>query len=305
VVGPIARREAVGRLRALGTSLRRACRLIGLSTATWRYRRQPDPTNVQLLDRLKAHAAARPRFGYRRLHTLVAREGLQVNHKRVYGVYRAAGLQVRRRHRKRRTRGQRVPLPLPSRRGERWSMDFMADTLADGRGFRTLNIVDDFTRECVAIEVDRSLPGVRVVRVLDRLAETIGLPDILVMDNGPEFSGRTLDTWACARGIQLRFIRPGKPIENAFVESFNGKFRDECLNEHWFASVAEARTLIEAWRVDYNTVRPHSALRKATPEQFANSLCGRSPAQTPARADWKNTDTKNELSKPEDLSLSV
>jgi putative transposase len=249
------------------------------------------------------------------LHTLIGREGLQVNHKRVYAVYRDAGLQVRRRRRKRLTRGQRVPLPAPSRRGERWSMDFMLDTLADGRGFRTLNIVDDCTRECVAIEVDRSLPGLRVVRVLDRLAETIGLPEILVMDNGPEFSGRALDTWAYARGVQLRFIRPGKPIENAFVESFNGKFRDECLNEHWVASVAEARAIIEAWRIDYNTVRPHSALRKATPEQFANSLCGRSPAQTPTRADWKNKDsknedtkneeTKNEDLKPEDLSLSV
>ena len=183
-------------------------------------------------------------------------------------------------------------------------MDFMVDTLADGRGFRTLNIVDDFTRECVAIEVDRSLPGLRVVRVLDRLAETIGLPEILVMDNGPEFSGRALDTWAYARGVQLRFIRPGKPIENAFAESFNGKFRDECLNEHWFASVAEARTLIEAWRVDYNTVRPHSALQGATPEQFANSDRGRSPAQTPARADRKNTKTED-VKKPEDLSLSV
>jgi putative transposase len=303
VVGPIARREAVGWLRTRGTSLRRACRMIGLSTATWRYQRQSDPTNRTLLERLKAHAADRPRFGYRRLHTLVDREGLRVNHKRVYGVYRDAGLQVRRRRRKRLTRGQRVPLPLPTRRGERWSMDFMVDTLADGRGFRTLNIVDDYTRQCVAIEVDRSLPGLRVVRVLDRLAETIGLPDILVMDNGPEFSGRALDTWAYARGVQLRFIRPGKPIENAFVESFNGKFRDECLNEHWFASVAEARMLIEAWRVDYNTVRPHSALWGATPEQFANSLCGRSPAQTPTRADWKNR--KNEDAKPEDLSLSV
>jgi putative transposase len=277
--------------------------MIGLSTATWRYERQLDPTNTQLLERLQAHAADRPRFGYRRLHTLVRRDGLQVNHKRVYGVYRSAGLQVRRRRRKRLTRGQRVPLPVPSRRGERWSMDFMADTLADGRGFRTLNIVDDFTRECVAIEVDRSLPGLRVVRVLDRLAETTGLPDTLVMDNGPEFSGRALDRWAYARGVQLRFIRPGKPIENAFVESFNGKFRDECLTEHWFASVAEARALIDAWRVDYNTLRPHSALHGATPEQFANSLCGRSPAQTPARADWK--DTKNEDPKPEDLSRSV
>jgi len=302
VVGPIARREAVGRLRAQGTSLRRACRVVGLSTSTWRYERQPDPINAQLLTRLSAHASERPRFGYRRLHTLVDREGLHVNHKRVYGVYREAKLQVRRRRRKRLTRGERTPLPLPSRRTERWSMDFMVDTLADGRGFRTLNIVDDFTRECVAIEVDRSLPGLRVVRVLDRLAETIGLPDILVTDNGPEFSGRALDTWAYARGVRLRFIRPGKPIENAFVESFNGKFRDECLNEHWFASVAEARGLIESWRVDYNTVRPHSALGGRTPQQFASFTEG-ARRLTSARADLK--EPKNENAQPEDLTLSV
>lgn len=201
MVGPIARREAVGRLRARGTSLRRACRVIGLSTSTSRYERQPDPINTQLLARLTAHASERPRFGYRRLHTLVDREGLHVNHKRVCGIYREAKLQVRRRRRKPLTRGQRVPLPLPSRRTERRSMDFMVDTLADGRGFRTLNVVDDFRRECVAIEVDRSLPGLRVVRVFDRLAETIGLPDTIVTDNGPEFSGRVLDTWAYARGV--------------------------------------------------------------------------------------------------------
>jgi putative transposase len=276
--------------------------MVGLSTATWRYQRRVDPVNATVLERLKVHAAERPRFGYRRLHMLIDREGVHVNHKRVYGVYRRAELQVRRRRRKRLTRGQRIPLPLPSRRGERWSMDFMVDTLADGRGFRTLNIVDDVTRECLVIEVDRSLPGLRVVRVLERLLATVGLPDTIVMDNGPEFSGRTLDTWAYAHGLQLRFIRPGKPTENAFVESFNGKFRDECLNEHWFVSLADARALIEAWRVDYNTVRPHSALAGQTPQQFASFSVG-ARRLTPARADWKAT--KNDALKPEDLSLSV
>ena len=269
MVGPIARREAVGWLWTRGTSLRRACRIIGLSTATWRYQRRPNAINTAVLARLQVHAAQRARFGYRRLQILLAREGLVVNHKRIHRIYRAAGLQVRRRRRKRLTKADRIPLPTPSQRLQRWSMDFTADTLADGRGFRTLNIVDDFTRECVAIEVDRSLPGLRVTRVLDRLHAALGLPQTIVVDNGPEFAGRTLDAWAYARNVTLRFIRPGKPIENAYVESFNGKFRDECLNEHWFVSLADAKAVIEAWRVDYNTVRPHSSLAGRTPEQFA------------------------------------
>jgi putative transposase len=224
MVSPTARREAVGWLQTRGTSVRRACRVIGLSRATWQYERRPDLDTPALLHRLQAHAAARPRFGYRRLQILLEREGLRVNHKRVHRVYRAAGLQVRRRRRKRLTRGERVPLLPASGPRDRWSMDFTTDTLADGRNFRTLNIVDDFTRECVAIEVDRSLPGLRVARVLDRLHAAVGVPRTIVVDNGPEFAGRTLDAWAYARGVTLRFIRPGKPIENAYVESFTGSF---------------------------------------------------------------------------------
>lgn len=299
MVGTIARREAVGWLQTRGTSLRRACRVVGLSTATWRYQRRANATNVAVLARLQAHAAVRARFGYRRLHVLLEREGFVVNHKRIHRLYRAAGLQVRRRRRKRLTRADRVPLPTPSRRLERWSMDFTVDTLADGRGFRTLNIVDDFTRECVAIEVDRSLPGLRVARVLDRLHAAIGLPACIVCDNGPEFAGRTLDAWAYAHGVALRFIRPGKPIENAYVESFNGKFRDECLNEHWFVSLADAKAAIEAWRIDYNTIRPHSSLADRTPEQFARISEG-ARRLTPARPDEERKDRK-----PEDLTLSV
>jgi putative transposase len=292
----MARREAVGWLQTRGTSLRRACRVTGLSTSTWRYQGRPHALNDAVLARLHVHAAVRARFGYRRLHILLAREGFVVNHKRLHRLYRAAGLQVRRRRRKRLTRADRVPLPLPSRPLERWSMDFTVDTLADGRGFRTLNIVDDFTRECLAIEVDRSLPGLRVARVLDRLHAAIGLPHAIVVDNGPEFAGRTLDAWAYARGVALRFIRPGKPIENAYVESFNGKFRDECLNEHWFVSLAEAQAAIEDWRVDYNTVRPHSSLDGATPDQFARITEG-ARRLSPARPD--------EGRKPENLALSV
>jgi putative transposase len=269
---------------------------VGLSTATWRYQRQTSATNRAVLERLQAHAAVRARFGYRRLHILLEREGLVINHKRVHRIYRAAGLQVRRRHRKRLTRAERISVPLPDQRLARWSMDFTVDTLADGRGFRTLNIVDDFTRECVAIEVDRSLPGLRVARVLDRLHATIGLPQSIVVDNGPEFAGRALDAWAYGRGVTLRFIRPGKPVENAYIESFNGKFRDECLNEHWFISLADAKATIETWRVDYNTVRPHSSLAGATPAHFAMITEG-ARRLAPARPD--------EDAKPEDLSLSV
>jgi len=281
MVSTTARREAVEWLRETRkTSLRRACRVVGLSTATWRYRPRLNEANAKLVEQLHRHAAARSRFGYRRLHVLITRAGTTVNHKRLYRLYQAAGLQVRRRRRKRLTRGERVPLPVPTQRLERWSMDFTLDTLADGRAFRTLNIVDDYTRECVAIEVDRSRPGLRVTRVLERLRAAVGLPRSIVLDNGPEFAGRTLDAWAYAAGVTLCFIRPGKPIENAYVESFNGKFRDECLNEHWFVSLADAQAAIEAWRVDYNTVRPHSARRLP-----------------PARL--------NEDLKPEELSLSV
>jgi putative transposase len=225
-----------------------------------------------VLERLQAHAAERARFGYRRLHILLERDGLIVNHKRVHRIYRAAALQVRRRRRKRLTRAERVPLPAASRPRERWSMDFTTDTLADGRTFRTLNIVDDFTRECVAIEVDRSLPGLRVTRVLDRLGAMIGLPRTIVMDNGPEFAGRTLDAWAYAHGVTLRFIRPGKPIENAYVESFNGKFRDECLNEHWFASIDDAQQKIDVFRWDYNEHHPHRSLKGLSPREVAKRM---------------------------------
>src|SRR5215472_18410650 len=258
------------------------------SGSMWRRTRRSDPED----DNDPVNGTLGRRIAFMALDT-------RLDDKRVYRLYRAAQLQVRRRRRKRVTRGARVPLPIATRRGERWSMDFTLDTLADGRAFRTLNIVDDFTRECVAIEVDRSLPGLRVTRVLDRLHAAIGLPQCIVVDNGPEFAGRTLDAWAYAHGVTLRFIRPGKPIENAYVESFNGKFRDECLNEHWFISLADAKAAIEDWRIDYNRVRPHSSLEGATPEQFAKVTEG-ARRLMPARPDEKNDDPK-----PEDLTLSV
>jgi len=270
-VKPAAYRQAVGFLRSeFEFSERRACRILGHARSSCRY--VPRRTMVQaLLDELRQHAVERPRFGYRRLHVLLRRRGWQVNHKRVYRMYRAEGLAVRRKKRKRLAAGLRVVLPAPTRPNERWSMDFVHDTLATGRKFRTLNIVDDFTREALAIEVDTSLGGLRVVRVLDRLAVQRGLPQVIVVGNGPEFAGPALDGWAYRSNVKIHFIRPGKPVENAYAESFNGKFRDECLNEHWFLDLDDARTKIEAWRVDYNEVRPHSSLANATPKEYSST----------------------------------
>jgi putative transposase len=269
MVKPAAYRQAVGFLQTeFEMSERRACRVLGRARSSCRYKAQRSMVQG-FLDDLRRHATARPRFGYRRLHVLLRRGGWQVNHKRVYRIYRAEGLAVRRKKRKRLAAGLRVVLPAPTRPNERWSMDFVHDTLATGRKFRTLNIVDDFTRECVAIEVDTSLGGQRVTRVLDRLAASRGLPKTIVTDNGPEFAGRALDGWAYTTKVKIHFIRPGKPVENAYAESFNGKFRDECLNEHWFLDMQDARTKIEAWRIDYNEVRPHSSLANATPKEYS------------------------------------
>jgi putative transposase len=209
------------------------------------------------------------RFGYRRLGVMLERENMAANHKRIYRLYTEEGLKVRRKRKKLRSQVRTAPMLVPSRVNERWSMDFMSDCLATGRRFRTLNIVDDLTRECPAIEVDTSLPGARVVRVLDKLAILRGLPDTIVIDNGSEFTGRALDAWANKHGVKLHFIDPGKPVQNAYIESFNGKFRDECLDLHWFTDLADAKAKIESWRVEYNRVRPHSSLGDATPEAFA------------------------------------
>jgi len=217
---------------------------------------------------MRALAHRWPRFGYRRLIVLLRREGIGVNHKKAYRIYTEEDLKVRRKRKKIRSRVRTAPLPVPSKPNERWSMDFMQDCLADGRRFRMLTIVDDFTRECPAVEVDTSVPGARVVRVLERLAFTRGLPKVILSDNGSEFTGKVMDAWANQKGIKLHFIDPGRPMQNAFVESFNGKFRDECLDQHSFSSLDDAKIKIEAWRIDYNGHRPHTALGNQTPEQF-------------------------------------
>ena len=191
-----------------------------------------------------------------------------VHRKRVQRVYRDAGLSVRRRPRKR-VAVERVPRSMPVGVNIRWSTDFVSDAMADGRKFRACSVVDDFSRECPVIAVDRSLPGARVVRELDHVAQVRGYPDVIVCDNGPEFRGEDVDQWAHQHGVTLQFIEPGKPVQNCFIESFNGSLRDECLNESWFVSLADAQRTIEAFRLDYNSVRPHSGLTGCTPIEFA------------------------------------
>ena len=254
--------------REKGVSERRACSLVGISRLTYRYRGR-DKTDGPIRERMRALAHRWPRFGYRRLGIMLEREKMGANHKRIYRLYTEEGLKVRRKRKKLRSQVRTAPMLVPTRVNERWSMDFMNDCLSTGRRFRTLNIVDDLTRVSPAIEVDTSIPGARVVKVLERLEVTHGLPETLVVDNGPEFTGRALDAWANRRGVKLHFIDPGKPVQNAYVESFNGKFRDECLDLHWFTDLADAKTKIESWRVEYNRIRPHSSLDDQTPEAFA------------------------------------
>lgn len=266
------RRQVVTHLlAAFSTSARRACRLVRLSRSRWQYR-SVRGDDALLRGRLRELAIAKPRWGYQQLHILLRREGHVVNHKKVLRLYREEGLAVSRRRRKKHVAIARVPLPKPTRRTERWSMDFVSDALFDGRPFRCFTLVDDFTRECPAIEVAHSLPAWRVIHVLERVAGERGLPTSIVCDNGPEFAGKLLDRWAYEHGVALQFIRPGKPVENAYCESFNGKLRDECLNANWFASLSDAQRVIEQWRCDYNDVRPHKNLGRRTPSEFTKTL---------------------------------
>jgi putative transposase len=249
-------------------SQRRACRLIGLAPKTFRYasRRSDD---VDLRVRLKALASERRRFGYRRLHILLRREGIALNHKKLFRLYREERLTVRRRGGRKRALGTRAPLALPQGPNQRWSLDFVADTLVDGRRFRVLVVVDDFTRECIALVVDTSLSGVRVARELDALVQSRGRPLVIVSDNGTELTSRAILEWQEDQHVAWHYIAPGKPQQNGFVESLNGRLRDECLNEHLFRNLPMARRLIEDWRTDYNTHRPHTSLGGLTPNEFA------------------------------------
>jgi putative transposase len=277
------RRHAVTHLLAAfpASSARRACRLVRLSRSRWQHR-SVRGDDAELRTRLRDLAAQKPRWGYEQLHALLRREGRVVNHKKVLRLYREEGLAVSRRRRKKHVAIARVPLPQPTARTERWSMDFVSDALANGQAFRCFTLIDDFTRECPAIEVAPSLPGWRVIHVLERVGADRGFPKSIVCDNGPEFAGKEMDRWAYERGIVLQFIRPGRPIENAYCESFNGKLRDECLNANWFTSLADAQRGIERWRCEYNDERPHTGLDRRTPTEFAKTLLDQTPS-TPTR----------------------
>jgi putative transposase len=241
-------------MTGLGLSERRACLLVDLSRTAYGYQNHREDDSV-LRHRLRDLAGERKRFGSPRLHIMLKREGLVVNHKRTERIYKEEGLALRKKRRRKGAAGTRVVIPAPSRPNQKWSMDFVTDSIVTGRRFRALTIVDDYSRECPNIEVDTSLGGRRVVGTLEKLAEIRGLPEVITIDNGPEFAGKALDEWAYRRGVKLNFIRPGKPIENAYAESFNGRLRDECLNTNWFLNLKHAREVIEDWRKDYNTVR--------------------------------------------------
>ena len=236
-----------------------------------RYQSRRDPQN-ELRMRIRELAGSRVRYGYRRIAVLLRREGWKVNTKRVYRLYREQGLQVRTAKRGKRAAHARVPLSAAVRPNQRWSMDFVSDRLADGRWFRILTVIDQYTRECLCIYADRSQSGEKVVQHMKRLAALRGAPESITTDNGSEFAGRAMDAWAHEAGVQLDFIRPGRPVQNGYIESFNGRLRDECLNGEVFFSLLDARQKLERWQHDYNEKRPHSALADRTPKEFVRSF---------------------------------
>jgi putative transposase len=270
VVTPAAKRQAVAHLcETHVVSERRACTALGVDRSSIRYRScRAGDALVRL--RIRELATERRRFGYRRLHYLLSRDGTVMNHKRFRRIYREEGLQVRKRGGRKRALGMRAPIALPAGPNQRWSLDFVSDSFTDGRRFRVLAVVDDFTRECLGLAADTSLSGTRVVRELDAVILRRGRPQTCVSDNGTEFTSMAILGWSKSTDIDWHYIAPGKPQQNAFVESFIGRLRDECLNETLFSSLAEARMVLAAWRDDYNRVRPHSALANRTPEEFRN-----------------------------------
>ncbi|MEH7879391.1 IS3-like element ISRle4 family transposase [Rhizobium laguerreae] len=272
VVTPAAKRKAVAHLMSHHEmSERRACKAIGFCRMTVRYETRRDDDH-ELRERMKALAHERRRFGYRRIHVLLRREGHLVNHKRLFRLYREEKLTVRKRGGRKRAIGTRAPMLVPMVANDRWSLDFVSDQFTDGRRLRILTVVDDCTRECLAFVADTSLSGLRVARELDRIIEERGKPRMIVSDNGSEFTSNAILQWADRTKVDWHYIAPGKPIQNAFIESFNGRLRDEFLNETLFSSLAHARSALSNWRSDYNDQRPHSSLGWLTPAEFAQTL---------------------------------
>jgi putative transposase len=266
-------------------SEKRACGLIGITRWINRYQSRRDEQS-ELRIRLRDLAGSRVRYGYRRLTVMLRREGWTVNAKRIYRLYREEGLQMRFAKRAKRASHTRVPLPQPVRANQRWSMDFVSDRFSDGRCFRILTVVDQYTRECLCTYADRSQTGEKVVEQMKRLVKLRGAPESITTDNGGEFAGQAMDAWAHQARVKLDFIRPGRPVQNGYIESFNGRLRDECLNGEIFFSLTDAREKLEHWRRDYNERRPHTALGDRTPEEFVRALGGRPFAfQTIDKAD--------------------
>jgi putative transposase len=277
MVTPQQKREAVELLTGFGLSTKTACRLLSISRSSCFYKSKMNDTDLR--ERLIKIAGERPRFGYKRLCLLLQGDGLKTNHKRVYRIYRQENLAVRKRTKVRHPWRTKSPKPEVDAPNVCWSMDFMSDTLACGKKFRTINILDNFSRESLGIGVNTSLPTVRVIEVLERIKLERGLPKEIIVDNGPEFTAKKMIIWATNNGVTMRFIDPGKPIQNAYIESFNGRMRDECLNQNWFLNLNEARRTISNWKEDYNTKRPHSSLNNRTPEQFVQQFKQKSNLQ--------------------------
>lgn len=267
---PVDRKGAAAYLlEQYSISERRMCSVLKIYRNTYRYKSKKDEQAV-LRQRIREIAEVRIRYGYRRIHVLLLREGWEINHKRVYRLYREEGLNLRQKTKRRQKSASRIPIAeIPGTLNECWAMDFVSDQLYNGKRFRTLTLIDLCSRECLALHVDKKITGEAVAAALDQVRQTRGLPGRIKVDNGPEFISKALDAWAYFNHVQLDYSRPGTPTDNAYIESFNGSFRDECLNANWFMSLEDAREKIERWRTDYNEFRPHSALTYLTPADFA------------------------------------
>ena len=271
MVGPKAKRRAIAAIRErFDLSVRQSCRILGLREATFHYRPKRSRDDQGLKSQILEVVEKKPRWGRPMVTWMLrARMGLKDNHKRVERLYRELGLQMHKRRKSRKVTRPKMLLPVPTRPNQIWAMDFISDRLATGRRFRVLTLKDLFTHEALPLHVDFSITGERVAEVLDRIKIARGLPKGIICDNGSEYISKAMDQWSYRNDVELKFIQPGKPMQNGFIESFNGRLRDECLNQHWFETLEQAKQIIELWRVEYNTDRPNKALRNRTPEEFA------------------------------------